>query len=1724
MIGLLDFYLVSETERMTNLASNLFAYLHELTSLRHKVIRSVDDYMPFVLWFADIPCEKECLTPAWYLTEENNVPEDIWLMVKKPKAPHMPALPVELRQWVDESQLNNVSNLPEPRKRIDKPGSPGEFIEFADVPNLEKIWMEYLDKSWLPWAEEIQRVSKIQKVYTTLHEIYQEKKKLGEQYELLLGIGLLCWNTPNNQKVKRHLIVAEADIVLDANKGTITVGPGIGSAGERAKTTFEQEMVEANQRPSPDVQNEIERHISEIGNNIWNSELVDSALKKWIEEVSSSSESIYSRTISKPDEIKRNPTINLAPCLILRKRTERGLLKILDDISRKLLDQGKIPENICKISGLNIQSEERKSEISAPNLNIEEIYFPLPWNDEQVKIVEHLNRRNAVLVQGPPGTGKSHTIVNLICHLLAEGKRILVTSQTPRALRVLQDMMENKEETRSIASLCVSILGSDSKSLKNLEKSVHSISDKQYSWNSQENKQRIKALADRWDNLRREEARLQTRLRELRCSETEQQSILSGRYKGTLQQIAIRLFQEKSEYRWIQDKSIDGDEPPLSNQEINDLLTSLRYFTNERVKENVKEIPGLSDLPTVESFIRYSDYERQTKANLDRHEYVIKQPIYSYVSRTSEENRMALIDILKRFISEKENIEKHIKPWSQKALDEILAEQDRGWRVLLENTKSILAGLAKSAKIADQTKIHSENMRENRNRTTVLSDARQLHNYFINGGKIKALFNPKEVKNAMYLIKNTRIDGRLCDNKDSLKLLIECLETDEKLEMLWNYWAHIEKRSQRSRAEQVAIVEDLCEPIEASLNLYNIMIGAREICRNVAGLPEPTWRDTASIKLYIEAAETVVYETNLRKFYVYFGTYEDKLKLLATNQRHHEICDQILATVRNRDTKSYSALIEQLKTIEREKHRFARMKEMLVRLRAAAPGILKDMVQNREDPAWEGKLAIFDESWYWVIAESWIKERLDRTIRTDLNIEIERVQKQIKQVVGEIASKLAWGHCLERLSRDESLSQHLVGWSQAVRKYGKGTGKWAFKHLSDARYHMEECRTAIPAWIMPLYRVADSVKPEKGAYDVAIIDEASQSGPEALFIFYIAKKVVVVGDDKQISPEDVGIPLEDTIQMQNKYIKDYAHKDAFGTQSSLFDIAARFSDRIVLREHFRCMPEIIQFSNNLCYSNTPLIPLRQYPPGRLDPIKHVHVREGYRVGVASDAINSPEAVEIVKTIKQCCDDPAYQGKSMGVITLLGNRQSALIDKLLLENIPPETIEKRNIVCGNPYAFQGDERDIIFLSMVAASNVTMSALTRQSDVQRFNVAASRAKDQIWLFHTPMLNDFRNNECLRYKLLSYYMNPRVECAVGSIEKCESEFERDVFQKIAERGFRVIPQFHVAGYYIDLVVQGMKGQLAVECDGDYWHGPDQYDRDMARQRMLERCGWTFFRIRGSEFYRYPDSALDPLWKKLEELKIAPGGQDIEPPPHADDAAEVDVEEEKAVDIYGQTDSIDEENNNSVDKEEITDRDSVNDSLYEDEDKNEKNISPIEIYGSEVSRYSDWKPIECNDPRFEDVNVIKKKLIEIIQIEGPMRAIRAYHLYVKASGIQKVGKQIRSVLNRALQKAVSEGSILMRDEGKDKEFFMRVVRSKEAPEVVIRSRGSRDLSEIPPAEIASVIRLIRKKNPNKSEQMLFRKVLEFYEIRRFTNKAHEILQNVWSQYKEPIIMDEDL
>ena len=102
--------------------------------------------------------------------------------------------------------------------------------------------------------------------------------------------------------------------------------------------------------------------------------------------------------------------------------------------------------------------------------------------------------------------------------------------------------------------------------------------------------------------------------------------------------------------------------------------------------------------------------------------------------------------------------------------------------------------------------------------------------------------------------------------------------------------------------------------------------------------------------------------------------------------------------------------------------------------------------------------------------------------------------------------------------------------------------------------------------------------------------------------------------------------------------------------------------------------------------------------------------------------------------------------------------------------------------------------------------------------------------------------------------------------------SWFEAEVFFKIASKGYWVIPQYGVSGNWIDMIIIGYKGKLAVEADGKKWHSGKRKDKDFERQNKLEKLGWEFWRVSDRDFNRNEELALKDLWEKLDEIEIYP------------------------------------------------------------------------------------------------------------------------------------------------------------------------------------------------------------------------------------------------------------
>lgn len=520
--------------------------------------------------------------------------------------------------------------------------------------------------------------------------------------------------------------------------------------------------------------------------------------------------------------------------------------------------------------------------------------------------------------------------------------------------------------------------------------------------------------------------------------------------------------------------------------------------------------------------------------------------------------------------------------------------------------------------------------------------------------------------------------------------------------------------------------------------------------------------------------------------------------------------------------------------------------------------------------------------------QSWKLKRLDTYLgEIDAQAELKQLSKQrsgieqdLSRAYQDVVVKRTWLKLAENAS--PSIRAALQAYLSAIQKIGKGTGKRAVRYRQDARKAALLANSVVPCWIMAHYRISESLPPKLGCFDLVIVDEASQSDLTTLPALLRAQKVLIVGDDKQVSPEGVGLEEEKICKLMSRFLGNQveAYRSQMSPERSIYDLfkVVYAKSSVMLKEHFRCVGPIIEYSKREFY-NHELRPLRlPRTSERLDPpLIDVLVQDGYRDGDK----NSAEARFIVEEIKKMVSDKKYSDRSIGVVSLLADKQANFIWKMLIEELGSEYLQRHKIACGDARTFQGKERDVMFLSMVVAPNEQrISALSRDTYAQRFNVAASRARNRMYLVRSVTLEHLSEADKIRRNLISHFATPfaQDENRQDDLRQlCESEFEREVYDTLTERGFWVTPQVKVGQFRIDMVVEGNNdARLAIECDGDRYHGSDKWADDMHRQRHLERVGWVFWRCLASTWILRKSKMIEDLVRSLTERGVEPVGSE--------------------------------------------------------------------------------------------------------------------------------------------------------------------------------------------------------------------------------------------------------
>lgn len=437
-----------------------------------------------------------------------------------------------------------------------------------------------------------------------------------------------------------------------------------------------------------------------------------------------------------------------------------------------------------------------------------------------------------------------------------------------------------------------------------------------------------------------------------------------------------------------------------------------------------------------------------------------------------------------------------------------------------------------------------------------------------------------------------------------------------------------------------------------------------------------------------------------------------------------------------------------------------------------------------------------------------------------------------------------------------------------------------FDRLKEQPDRARMLRKLLPVWIMAPDDVARLFPCQAGLFDLVIVDEASQVDlPSIAPVLHRGKKAVISGDTRQMQPRRFAF-------LNQQVASEAWHRHGLNEldpdqwlnplKESLLTLAAvRAEEDTLLDEHYRCLPPIISFSNERWYGGRLRVmtdETRKQFGGPEQHIMELHYVEDGTVTVGSQ-VNEREAEAVVDKLQEMLSHPAYSDASFGVICLF-EEQMTYLQNLIAEQIDPEEWEAHDLVVVNPDGFQGDERDVVLYSLSfddeGMKRDALSQRQREAPHEQgmLNVAFTRAKDEIHVFHSAAIESFSFADGRPGALTDWLAHcsaasgaPRIHRSSDRIGQSDSQFESDVAAALRRKGYSVTQQYPACGFKIDMVVEKDGDQLAVECDGEYWHHDEHGDlkvEDLERQAVLERAGWEFIRIPYRRWRELPEQQL--------------------------------------------------------------------------------------------------------------------------------------------------------------------------------------------------------------------------------------------------------------------------
>lgn len=1190
-------------------------------------------------------------------------------------------------------------------------------------------------------------------------------------------------------------------------------------------------------------------------------------------------------------------TLEANPVILIEPRPS-GVRSAIRSIRRDIAEHRDVPAHLMEIvcpdvfptlaSGLT-PTLSLEAKLAATAGEDADVLLAKPANPEQLAVAREVECNNVVLVQGPPGTGKTHTIANLLGHFLSQGKRVLVTSHTTKALSVLKDLLP-----KEIQPLCVTMLGDR----RDLEQTSSELITRLTRLNVEDLEARIKALELERRRLGTALADRRRRIFEQRRLEHEAIDFNGRRY--TLTEIAKFLRESERLQALIPGEVAEGP-MPLSFRELLELYATNGRWDAETAEELAGLLPEFELLPDADTMRgmnrRWRDVLAQEAGDVtvDERRSASGERLHAFM-RGGATLLVAPESALNALTPGLD-----LSPLSEtdemKRLALTLGLADEGCREAFEKLETELAAAHDLALAVDRASLLDA-------RTVVIPDeldvqaAVRAAQWFAENdpegstGVLGRLFN-KEARDAADALAGVQVDGARPASKEAFEAVALHARLKAAVKTVARTWDTLAERAGApmfasfgdNAVHTLAVrygtsLSDACiwwrrvfSPYIEGLLAAGIEADGMKAVLEDADPLEAARRFAAEVLGPVHAARHR--EAELHALRDWQATESQKLYAAApgcaTARR--------LAAATLVDPDAWALEAERLKKLLEDQPLFARRTELLEKLRAAAP-------------EWAGALEAGEPGFAGTnpspeITNAWLYRQLERiylrAMETDLEAlqsDADRLCADLREATGQLAVARAWLAVKSRLSNGPALSNLFSLAAYLKRAAGRGRKSAAWRR--EINRLLPACQQAVPVWVMMIQDALLNFS-TASKFDVIVVDEASQADMTALPLLYMGKKVIVVGDDRQVTPLAVGTSESAVDALCARHLEGRVKEPRlYDSRLSLYGLVQSMAfPAHMLVEHFRSVPEIIGWCSRLSYAGT-IRPLRDASSSNLKPAL---VPWRTRGTAGDNGVNEEEAQTVIRLLRAMIQDPAYEGKTFGIIPMrsVHGAQVNRIRRLLAENFDPRELEKRRIHCGISAEFQGDERDVVILSLVdsAAPGLPLRKETEGADgmmKKRWNVAVSRARDQLWIVHSFDPAAQLKPDDLRRSLFDWAEDVASGAAHAAdpLALPDPEFTGQVLRALRRRGYSVEAGHDAGAWRLDMVVRARGRAVAIECDGSGREDDEAIREDMERQTVLERAGWKFVRIRSADWFRHPEKTLERVCVALADLGIAPEAED--------------------------------------------------------------------------------------------------------------------------------------------------------------------------------------------------------------------------------------------------------